>query len=68
MANLLQSVSFTHVSPLPIVSKQSNGCKLNFLNTIRGAVNLDVKGGHALQTNQKLVVFRVSGFFHRCPL
>uniref|UniRef100_B9N2Y7 Uncharacterized protein n=1 Tax=Populus trichocarpa TaxID=3694 RepID=B9N2Y7_POPTR len=36
MANPLQNLSFTPVSLHPIISKQSNGCKLNFLNAVRG--------------------------------
>jgi hypothetical protein len=35
MANPLQNLSFTPVSLHPIISKQSNGCKLNFLNAVR---------------------------------
>ena len=42
MANPLQSVSFGPISPL----QQTNGYKLNFLNVVKGKVNLDVKAGH----------------------
>jgi hypothetical protein len=63
--NPLQNVSFAFVSPLhPNIhcasskdcnTKQSNGCKLNFLDAVRGDVNLDVKVGHVLQTNHNLL-------------
>jgi hypothetical protein len=41
LANPLQSVSLSTVNPL----QQTNGCMLNFLNVVRGEVNLDVKAG-----------------------
>jgi hypothetical protein len=59
-------VSFAPVSPLHLIvhrannkdlnSTQSNGCKLNFLNAIRGEVNSDVKARHALQINCNFVL------------
>jgi hypothetical protein len=36
-------------------TKQSNDCKLNFLNAIRGDVSSNMKAGHVLQTKCNLL-------------
>jgi hypothetical protein len=40
-------VSFVVISPF----QQTNSCKLNFLNTVRGKANLDVKADHTTNRN-----------------
>ena len=47
LANPLQSMSIKTDNPL----QQTKGCKLNFLNVVKGEANLDVRAGSSVNRN-----------------
>jgi len=58
-----------YASSKDINSKQSINCKLNFLNAVKGKVNLDVKASHALQKSMifftKMPKYMANASFYR---